>query len=74
MYAEPAPQNTMEDKLEQLKQLGQLKEQGVLTDAEFAVQKDRILNSTGLARLLGQEPEGAGPCTACRRLTTPSLR
>jgi len=35
----------MEDKLEQLKQLGQLKEQGVLTDAEFAVQKDRILNS-----------------------------
>jgi Short C-terminal domain len=45
VYAEPPPQNTMEDKLEQLKQLGQLKEQGVLTDAEFAVQKDRILNS-----------------------------
>ena len=45
MYAEPAPQSSMEDKLEQLKQLGQLKEQGVLTDTEFAVQKDRILNS-----------------------------
>ncbi len=46
VYAEPAPQGTtMEDKLEQLKQLGQLKEQGVLTDTEFAVQKDRILNS-----------------------------
>jgi hypothetical protein len=30
--------------LEQLKQLGELKAQGVLTEAEFEVQKDRILH------------------------------
>ena len=42
----PAPaENDMDAKLAQLKDLGALKEQGVLTDAEFAVQKDRILNS-----------------------------
>jgi hypothetical protein len=44
----PAPAaagSSMEDKLEQLKQLGELKEQGVLTEAEFEVQKNRILNS-----------------------------
>jgi len=34
-----------EDKLAQLKALGELKEQGVLTDAEFEQQKQRILNS-----------------------------
>jgi hypothetical protein len=35
----------MEDKLQQLQQLGQLKEQGVLTEAEFQDQKARILAS-----------------------------
>jgi len=35
----------MGSKLAQLKQLGQLKEQGVLTDAEFEAQKTAILNS-----------------------------
>ena len=50
VYAEPAPaapasESDMESKLAQLQQLGQLKEQGVLTDAEFEVQKSRILNS-----------------------------
>ena len=41
----PAPEGGgMDDKLAQLKELGALKEAGVLTDAEFAVQKDRILN------------------------------
>jgi hypothetical protein len=46
-YAQPPPepQNDMDDKLAQLKDLGALKEQGVLTDAEFEVQKSRILNS-----------------------------
>ena len=34
----------MDAKLAQLKKLGELKEQGVLTDAEFAEQKNRILN------------------------------
>jgi hypothetical protein len=44
-YAAPAPpQNDMGDKLEQLTQLGVLKDQGVLTDAEFEIQKNRILN------------------------------
>jgi hypothetical protein len=40
----PAADSGMDDKLAQLKELGALKEAGVLTDAEFAVQKDRILN------------------------------
>ena len=45
-YAAPPPPEGggMDDKLAQLKELGALKEAGVLTDAEFAVQKDRILN------------------------------
>jgi hypothetical protein len=34
----------MDSKLAQLKELGALKEQGVLTDAEFEVQKDKILH------------------------------
>ena len=48
-YAAPPPPpppagGDMDDKLAQLKELGALKEAGVLTDEEFAVQKDRILN------------------------------
>jgi hypothetical protein len=48
-YAPPPPPpppagGGMDDKLAQLKELGALKEAGVLTDEEFAVQKDRILN------------------------------
>jgi hypothetical protein len=35
----------MEDRLAQLKQLGELHTSGVLTDAEFEVQKGRILTS-----------------------------
>jgi hypothetical protein len=38
MAAEPAP-----DPLEQLKQLGELRTAGVLTDAEFEAQKAKIL-------------------------------
>ena len=41
----PPPQNDMEAKLAQLKDLGALKEQGVLSEAEFEQQKSRILNS-----------------------------
>jgi hypothetical protein len=40
--AQPAAPST-EDKLAQLKQLGELKNAGVLTDAEFEVQKEKIL-------------------------------
>lgn len=40
----PAPAGGMtDDKLEQLKQLGELKTSGVLTDAEFEAQKAKIL-------------------------------
>jgi len=40
--AAPAAPNT-DDKLAQLKELGELKAAGVLTDAEFEVQKEKIL-------------------------------
>jgi hypothetical protein len=45
--AAPAPAATddMSGKLEQLKQLGELNAQGVLSDQEFEQQKARILNS-----------------------------
>ena len=48
-YQQPAPAPTPSpdtgDMIEQLKQLAELKEQGVLTDAEFAEQKSRILGA-----------------------------
>jgi hypothetical protein len=46
-YAEPppaAPPAPGEDRVQQLKDLAALKEQGVLTDEEFAAEKARILN------------------------------
>jgi hypothetical protein len=39
---QPAP---TQDKFQQLEQLGKLKEQGILTEAEFEAQKAIILNS-----------------------------
>jgi hypothetical protein len=39
----PAPANGGENRIEQLKELAGLKEQGVLTDEEFAREKARIL-------------------------------
>ncbi|MFJ9823610.1 SHOCT domain-containing protein [Streptomyces sp. NPDC101160] len=43
----PAPSagDEMSNKIAQLKELGELKEQGVLTEEEFAAQKSRILAS-----------------------------
>ena len=41
----PAPAADTGDMIEQLKQLGELKDAGVLTEAEFAVQKSKILGS-----------------------------
>ncbi|MCX5071833.1 SHOCT domain-containing protein [Streptomyces sp. NPDC060334] len=38
-----APGDEMSSKIDQLKELGTLKEQGLLTDEEFAEQKRRIL-------------------------------
>lgn len=44
--APPAPPpSSMDDKLAQLRQLGELRAQGVLSDAEFEQQKSRILNT-----------------------------
>ena len=44
--AGPPPQASgMDDKLAQLRQLGELQSQGVLTSAEFEAQKSQILNS-----------------------------
>jgi Short C-terminal domain len=42
---QPAEEPDMSAKLAQLQQLGELKAQGILTDAEFEVQKQRILSS-----------------------------
>ncbi|NUR29084.1 MAG: SHOCT domain-containing protein [Catenulispora sp.] len=47
MQAAPPPQPaapSMDDKLGQLKELGSLKDAGVLTEAEFEAQKQRILS------------------------------
>jgi Short C-terminal domain len=52
-YAEPPPEEQYApapaappppDPIEQLKQLGALHEQGILTDEEFAAQKAKLLN------------------------------
>jgi hypothetical protein len=43
--AAPASADDMDSKLTQLKELAQLKDQGVLTEAEFQAQKRRILGS-----------------------------
>ena len=42
-YAEPPPAAPAADPIEQLKQLGELHAQGVLTDEEFAAQKAKLL-------------------------------
>jgi Short C-terminal domain len=39
----PAPADDMDSKLAQLRELADLKDQGVLTEAEFQAQKRRIL-------------------------------
>jgi hypothetical protein len=39
----PPAAPAQDDKLEQLKQLGELRDSGVLTDAEFEAQKTKIL-------------------------------
>ncbi|MFD9334625.1 SHOCT domain-containing protein [Streptomyces sp. NPDC060028] len=42
---QPPPSDDMSSRIAQLKELAVLKEQGILTEAEFAEQKSRILNS-----------------------------
>ena len=43
--APPSAGGIAPDTVEQLKQLGQLREQGVLTDEEFAAQKAKVLGT-----------------------------
>ncbi|MFI6588075.1 SHOCT domain-containing protein [Embleya sp. NPDC050493] len=43
--AQPSSDDEMSGKLAQLRELGELKSQGVLTEAEFETQKSRILGS-----------------------------
>ena len=43
--AAPEPAAPAKDPMEQLKELAALHEQGVLTDAEFEIQKTKILQS-----------------------------
>ncbi len=40
---QPAPQSNTDDQIAQLQQLGQLHQQGILTDEEFAAKKQQIL-------------------------------
>jgi hypothetical protein len=42
--APPPPPNGGSDPIEQLKQLAELKDQGILTEEEFATQKARLLS------------------------------
>ena len=44
-YAAPVAAPAAQDPIAQLKDLAALKEQGILTDAEFAVQKAKILGT-----------------------------
>ena len=41
----PPPADDMDTKIAQLRELGELKSQGVLSEEEFAAQKQRILGS-----------------------------
>jgi Short C-terminal domain len=41
----PAAAQPAVDPIEQLQKLGALREQGILTDEEFAVQKNKLLNA-----------------------------
>ena len=44
-YAQPAPPPAAPDPIEQLTKLAALKDQGILTDEEFAAQKAKILSA-----------------------------
>jgi hypothetical protein len=43
--AAPPPAQPAPDPIAQLKELGELKQQGILTDAEFQAQKQKILSA-----------------------------
>lgn len=43
--AAPAPTGLTQEKIDKLQQIAQLRDQGILTDAEFEVQKAKLLAS-----------------------------
>lgn len=43
--AAPAPASDSQSMIDQLKELGELKAQGILTEEEFAAQKAKLLNA-----------------------------
>jgi hypothetical protein len=45
MAAAPPPKADSSEVIQQIQQLGQLKDQGLLTEAEFEVQKTKLLQS-----------------------------
>jgi hypothetical protein len=45
MYGPPSGSDDMDERISALKELAALRDQGVLSDAEFAAQKRRILGS-----------------------------
>jgi hypothetical protein len=45
-YETPPPPAPKADAIDQLKELAALRQQGILTDEEFAAQKAKILNTT----------------------------
>ena len=60
----PAPAPPAADPIEQLKELAELKNQGILTDDEFAVQKAKIL---GRLTLTPRGARGAPRAPGCAR-------
>ena len=44
-YEQPPPAEAAPDPIQQLRELGQLKADGILTDEEFAAQKAKILDA-----------------------------
>ena len=44
-YAQPAPAPAAPDPIQQLRELAALRDQGILTEEEFAAQKAKILGS-----------------------------
>jgi len=46
MAAPPAPAGGGDDMIAQLEKLGQLREQGILTEEEFAAQKQKLLGAS----------------------------
>ena len=74
--APPAAAPSTDDKISQLKELGQLKDSGVLTEAEFEAQKAKILAGcfTGLIAAAGLGITDDAPAAGAPFATSPAGR